>query len=128
MGSKGKPERTPTPLKSARTRAVAAKTREADDRASGAASRSAGAPGRETVVAAAREIIAVAGKPLDRNRLLRELKAKGVMVGGKRPLANLQNMLWKSKAAIVNLPGHGHWLADRDYPPADYRAGAAREP
>lgn len=80
--------------------------------------------GRETVIAAVREILAASGKPLGRQTLLYELTAKGIIVGGKDPLANLHNMLWKSKEAIVNLPGHGHWLVDADYPPADYRAAA----
>jgi hypothetical protein len=113
-GKSGKPRRRG---KAARSRTPAAETPSAGDGAK---------VGRETIIAAVREILAASGKPLGRQTLLHELTARGIVVGGKNPLANLHNMLWRSKEAIVNLPGHGHWLVDADYPPADYRA-AARE-
>jgi hypothetical protein len=67
------------------------------------------------------EIIDATGKPLTRKDLYRKLQERGVQVGGKGPLANLGNILWKNKERIVNLEGHGFWNAAKPYEPAGYR-------
>lgn len=61
-------------------------------------------------------------EPLSRKELLNALTDRGVVVGGANELNTLGTRLHRAEW-VANLKGHGYWLRDRDYEPADHVAG-----
>lgn len=70
---------------------------------------------------AAMSVLNNINRPLMRMPFLEALKQYGVVIGGSDERNTLSARLSRMDG-IVNLKGHGYWLADRDYPPAQYAA------
>ncbi len=73
-----------------------------------------------------REVMSRIDTPITRKNLLLALKKKGVSVGGKNELNTLGTRLYRLDW-VENLKGHGYWLTDRDYRPANYWANSNSE-
>ena len=67
----------------------------------------------------ARQIIAVAGRPVSRGELFPRLRELGINIDGKHPQMVLSTMLWRMRDQVVRL-AEGYWLAEEPYPPLAY--------
>lgn len=79
-----------------------------------------GNPKKEEVAAAAREIIAEHGSPVDRATLSQKLAERGFVIEGVDPKKTLSTMMWRMAvpANLTHIRGHGYWFADQPYPTA----------
>ena len=77
-------------------------------------------PRKEHVVGVAREVVQAAGKPLTRDELFEQMPKHGVIIEGQDPPVVFQTMLWRMKSRLIHLKGHGYWLPERPWGPADY--------
>lgn len=84
--------------------------------------RTTGNPKKEAVAKAARRIIEEAGEPIERFMMYQHLSALGLTVDGANPEKTLSTMLWRMSKAenIIHLRGHGYWLGERPYAPANW--------
>lgn len=68
-------------------------------------------PDRLVVVAAIKEILTDAGKPLGTQTLFDELLKRGIEIRGRKPEVVLTTMLWRSRDIIARVGKAGYWLA-----------------
>ena len=66
------------------------------------------------------KIIRERGQPVSRSDLYKELTNRGMVILGKDNEMVLSTMLWRSRDRIVRLRTGGYWIADEDWPDANY--------
>ncbi|MGD0634933.1 MAG: hypothetical protein ABSA13_11750 [Beijerinckiaceae bacterium] len=72
------------------------------------------------ITEAAEQVILAAQRPRPRADLLKEIEARGIVIGGKDPAATLSSALWRERDRFVNIKGFGYWLKHLKYDPAFY--------
>ena len=66
------------------------------------------------------------GAPMHTREIIKELEAKGVVIGGSNPIANLSGFLSRSEE-LVNNRAIGWGLAGRDLPAVEYGKGGFQQ-
>ena len=61
------------------------------------------------------------GHPLTRTQLVAELKREGIKVTGADKERNVAAVLWRDRARVMNLKGHGYWIASEPCEAVAYR-------
>lgn len=80
-------------------------------------------PDRAVVGRHAMEIILNAGRPVPRKELFDELANQDIHIHGKDPEMVLSTMMWRMPQDFIRLHGHGYWLRELPYEPANYEGG-----
>jgi hypothetical protein len=80
-------------------------------------------PDRAVVGKHAMDIILEAGEPVPRRELFEKLATRGVHISGKDPEMVLSTMMWRMPQDFIRLHGHGYWLRELPYLPANYEGG-----
>jgi hypothetical protein len=86
-----------------------------------------GNPKKEAVTEATRAIIAMNGEPMGRSDLFKALHDRGIILQGADPEMVLSTMLWRMRHRVVRLPGGGYWLAEENWPQANYYPGKSTD-
>lgn len=69
-------------------------------------------------------LLELAGKPIKRAELMKELNNRGIVLHGKNPTMVLSTMLWRMQDRFVRIPRFGYWFRDQPYEPAGYVPGS----
>ncbi|MDZ5450859.1 hypothetical protein [Labrys sp. ZIDIC5] len=74
-------------------------------------------PGRahlspDAILAACREVLVDARRPMTRGELVRALEARGHVLGGKDKAKNVGTILWRHRDKFIQIPELGYWPAD----------------
>lgn len=77
-------------------------------------------PARAVVGRHAREIIEALQRPVPRQELFDSLGHRGIYIHGKDPQMVLSTMMWRMPEQFVRLAGHGYWLKEIPWAPANY--------
>ncbi|MBR1362077.1 hypothetical protein [Bradyrhizobium ottawaense] len=85
-------------------------------------------PDKAQVGAMAKILMIEKGRPLARSELFKQLQRAGVHIYGKDPEMVLSTMMWRMKEDFVRLPGHGYWIKELPWLPANYRPGDSVQP
>lgn len=82
--------------------------------------RVSGNPKPAEVIRAVKDLLTARGHPMTRRQLLAALDEAGLKIRGANPLKVLGTNLWRAHDDIVSLDGHGYWLKNKFYGPANY--------